>query len=406
MRSASSLALAILLSGCFSAEDYTPDKVPKPTDAALGQSPPPVLPPPVPPQDLSELRSSKVPLDQLRVGDVLSITVRDEPELSLQKARVRPDGMLRLPWMGEIKVAGKTRRELQTTLEETLTKGYVKSADVTVELHADECRRVYVLGRVARPGTLTLPIEERITLVQLVALAGGFTTAHGDLEADPTAIRLIRTINGQRKEFRVSFETIVEREQLDQDVFIEPGDEIYVPPKKELHIFGSVRNPGTFALADGSRLSIDEALSLAGGFSGSADRAHVTLIRHGDTSGSAEAYRVNLLDDKVRAATQVTASDTIIVSDQQRRRVFVLGNVGRQGSYELDEEGLTVTKCLALAGGLTRIADGDAVRLYRATPEGRKVYRVPVNTIMRKNQLENDPVLIPGDLIFVPESFF
>jgi protein involved in polysaccharide export with SLBB domain len=356
-------------------------------------------------QDLSELRASKKPLDQFRPGDVVSVTVRDEPELSVQKLRVRPDGVLRLPWLGEVKVSGKTRKELQELLEESLSRKYVKSADVTVELHADECRRVYVLGRVSRPGTLTLPVDERVTLVQVVALAGGFLTGRADLEADPTAIRLIRTINGQRKAFRLSFDTIVEREQLDQDVLIEPEDEIYVPPKKELHIFGSVHNPGTFALADGSRLSIDEALSLAGGFSGAADRAHVTLIRR-DASGSAESYRVNMLDEKIRATTQVTASDTIIVSDQQRRRVFVLGDVGRQGSYELDEEGLTVTKILALAGGLSKVADGDAVRLYRATAEGRKVYRVPVNTIMRRNELENDPVLIPGDLIFVPESFF
>src|SRR5437763_8351034 len=109
-------------------------------------------------------------------------------------------------------------------------------------------------------------------------------------------------------------------------------------------------------------------------------------------------------DERQRATTQVTANDTVIVGDRRTRRVFVLGNVGHPGSYDL-EPGLTVTKVLAMAGGLLRQAAGDSVRLLRNSSQGRKIYLVPVNSLIKSGDLDNDPVLVAGDLIFVPESF-
>ncbi len=396
-----------VVSGCHLDPIYSHvdvEHVPAVTDGANALPPPPPLPTPLAPQELTELHGT-VPLEELRPGDALSIEVREEPELSVQKVRIDREGMLRLPWLGVLQTHGKTRTELKEMLEERLRRTFVRNPEVTVDLLTSECRRVYVLGRVAHPGVISLPPDQPLTLVQLIALAGDFSTAKSDLEADPTAIRLIRTVNGQKKTFRISFETIVEREQLDKDIVIQPDDVIYVPAKRELHIFGSVLRPGSFALADGSRLSIDEALSLAGGFAATADRTHLTLIRR-DASGAARSYYVDVRDERARTGTQVTASDTLIVSDQQTRRVFVIGNVGHPGAYDFDEKGLSVIKCLAIAGGLNRIADGDAVRLLRSTPEGRKIYRVPVNSLIRNNDLDNDPVLIPGDIIYVPESFF
>jgi polysaccharide export outer membrane protein len=411
LRSASDLAprrtlalLALLLTGCQPPiYDAKADPVPASQESTLKLPPPPPLPPPAPIQDLSELRAVK-PLDTLRVGDVVAVSVRDEPDLSIQKARISREGTLRLPWLGEVQAAGKTRHELQEFLEDRLRRGYVKTAEVQLELITDDCRKVYVLGGVERPGVFSLPADQRLTLVQVIAIAGGFSRHREDLEADPASIRIIRVINGQKKTFRLSFETIVDRDQIADDIPIEPEDVIYVPPKRELRVFGSVLRPGTFPLAEGSRLTADEVLSLGGGFAQTADRSRLTIIRHG--SGSAESYQVNLGDEKARTTPLIQPTDTVIVSDQQVRRVFVLGNVGHPGAFELEEKGLTVLKLIALAGGLNRIADGDAVRLLRTTSEGRKVYRVPINSIIKNNDTENDPVLVPGDVIFVPESFF
>ncbi|MEZ0229567.1 MAG: SLBB domain-containing protein [Planctomycetota bacterium] len=408
MRSASSLALVVVFAGCSFDPVYKPppgEKAPVWVESSVMLPPPPALPPPAPAPDLKDLRGTGDSQTKLRANDVVSVLVRDEPELSVARARVTREGALRLPWLGELKVVGLTRGELQARLEEKIKRTLVRAPDVAVELISEECRRCYVLGRVTRPGLFPLPVGRRPSLVEVIALAGGFTTSKSDLEADPSAIRLIRSIQGTRKTFRISFEEIVEREKLDDDVTIEPDDVIFVPPKRELYIFGSVTRPGSFPLSDGSRLSIDEVLSLAGGFGPTAERNRITVIRH-SASTSAESYHVNMADERQRATVQVTANDTIIVGDRQTRRVFVIGNVGRQGSFELDEKGLTVVRILAIAGGLNKVADGDAVRLLRATPEGRKIFRVPVNSIIKENRTEDDPILVPGDIIFVPESFF
>jgi polysaccharide export outer membrane protein len=235
-------------------------------------------------------------------------------------------------------------------------------------------------------------------------MSGGLATGKGDLEADASAIRLIRTVDGERRIFRLSFLEIVNQAQLGADVAIQDGDVVFVPPKQELFIFGSVRNPGGFPLSDGGRLRIDEALSLAGGYGDTADREGVILIRR--TPQGAQTYGIPG-DPLARSEVEVTANDTIIVPDRAISRVFVLGAVGSQGGIPLDESDLTVTKILALAGGTAKVAAANSTRLIRRGADGQKrMYTVPVATIIETGDLARDPVVMPGDIIFVPEGFF
>ena len=144
-------------------------------------------------------------------------------------------------------------------------------------------------------------------------------------------------------------------------------------------------------------------LGLAGGFTDNADRDGVLLIRRSARGGV--TYRIPN-DPRERAAVEVTANDTIIVPARAVSRVFVLGSVANQGGIALDSEGLTVTKALALAGGLSRIAAANSVELIRTVDGKRKVYPVPVADIIAGGDISLDPVLQPGDLIWVPEGFF
>jgi polysaccharide export outer membrane protein len=236
-----------------------------------------------------------------------------------------------------------------------------------------------------------------------MALAGGLATGKNDLEADGSAIRIVRTIKGEKKIFRLSFDQIVEREQLERNILLEPDDVIFVPPKKEMFIFGSVERPGGFPLADGSRLSVEEALALAGGFRSSAEQEFVTLIRRGPTG--VEAYHVSL-DPSRRSPTMVTANDTLIATDRQTSRVYILGQVATSGSHLLEEKGLTVTKLIALAGGLKPTAAGNDVLLIRVTPAGKQNYVVRAQKILDEGRPEDDPELLPGDMVWVPERIF
>ena len=178
---------------------------------------------------------------------------------------------------------------------------------------------------------------------------------------------------------------------------------IWVPEQQNLFVFGSVLRPGGFPLQEGSRLGVEEVLALAGGFNNNASRERVLLVRR--QRDGVRTYR--LPSDPVRRArVELTSGDTIVVPARGLRRVFVLGAVGKQGGIPLDEDDLTVTKALALAGGLNRIAAGNSVQLIRRGPDGKKrVYPVPVGQIIEDGQIEKDPILEPGDIIWVPESF-
>ncbi len=85
-------------------------------------------------------------------------------------------------------------------------------------------------------------------------------------------------------------------------------------------------------------------------------------------------------------------------------RVYIIGRVREAGAVNLPaQQQLTVSKAISLAGGFDRFAKQDAVQLLRA---GDKVRIVQVREILGGDSDQRDPVLKPGDTVFVPESRF
>lgn len=360
-------------------------------------------PPPLPPAVLKSDPPPSSPSGayRLRPGSQIQVHVAQSTALS-GKVRIGTDGQIYLPFLGRLVAAGLTPTGLARELERVLDKrGYVRDPQVNVAL-VESSEKVYLLGRVNKPGVYDLPVGRRLRFSQAIAVAGGLYSGPG-ARPDPSAIRLIREVDGKRQTYRLSFVEISVGGRLDLDVELQPGDVIWIPQQQNLFVFGSVLRPGGFPLQEGNRLGVEEVLALAGGFNNNASRERVLLVRR--QQGGVRTYR--LPSDPVRRArVELTAGDTIVVPARGLRRVFVLGAVGKQGGIPLDEDDLTVTKALALAGGLNRIAAGNSVQLIRRGPDGKKrVYPVPVGQIIEDGQIEKDPILEPGDIIWVPESF-
>jgi len=131
-----------------------------------------------------------------RVGpeDELGIAVWHEPELS-QLVVVRPDGMITLPLVNDIKVAGLTMEELQGVLTEKL-KTVVNDPQVTVSVKAVKSKRVYLVGNVTKQGAY--PLGGHMTVLELIAEAGGLGPF-----AKGGSIYVLRKDNG--KEVRLPF---------------------------------------------------------------------------------------------------------------------------------------------------------------------------------------------------------
>ena len=106
----------------------------------------------------------------LGAGDVIAISVYDEPDLSIE-LRIGMSGTISYPLLGDVQVAGLSPKELETKLFEKLKGSYLVSPSVSVSIV--EYRPFYVTGEVKRPGSF--PFHPGLTIDRAISIAGGFT---------------------------------------------------------------------------------------------------------------------------------------------------------------------------------------------------------------------------------------
>lgn len=152
------------------------------------------------------------------VEDELQISVWHEPELSTVVV-VRPDGMITLPLVNDVKAAGLKTEELQTLLMDKL-KGFVNESQVTVIVRAIRSRKVYLVGQVGRQGTY--PLNGDMTALELLAAAGGLGPF-----AKADSIYILREQNG--KKIRIPFRYKKAVAGKSENVALQPGDVVVVP---------------------------------------------------------------------------------------------------------------------------------------------------------------------------------
>lgn len=106
------------------------------------------------------------------VEDIIKIDVI-QPEQITSTVTVSPDGFISFPYIGSLKVKGKTLTEIQEEIVKSLTDGYMKYPIVSVILVESRSRKFFVYGEVIKPGTY--PLEENTTVMRAISMAGGFT---------------------------------------------------------------------------------------------------------------------------------------------------------------------------------------------------------------------------------------
>jgi polysaccharide biosynthesis/export protein len=159
-----------------------------------------------------------------RIGreDVLDIAVWRDPDLS-RVLPVRPDGFITMPMAGEVMAAGKTPAELEAELKQKLSP-FVQEPRINVIVREVNSSRVFVTGEVTHPGAY--PLRGRVSLLQVIAQAGGFTDF-----ADSDEIVVIRS--GEKTErIPVRYSDLMKADDKSDepyDVILRPGDTIVVP---------------------------------------------------------------------------------------------------------------------------------------------------------------------------------
>jgi len=108
---------------------------------------------------------------QLGAGDVISISVYDEPDLSIEQVSIGLSGSISFPLLGQIQVSGLSPEQLQDELLKGLKGPYLIDPSITVSIV--EYRPFYISGEVEKPGSY--PFHPGLTIDKAVSISGGFT---------------------------------------------------------------------------------------------------------------------------------------------------------------------------------------------------------------------------------------
>lgn len=155
-----------------------------------------------------------------RIGasDELTISVWHEPELS-EAVTVRPDGMITLPLLNDVTVAGLTTEEMQGLLTDRL-KSLVNDPQVTVIVKAVHSQKVFAAGNVVKQGVYAL--EGRQTALELLVEAGGLGPF-----AKSGSIYILRNVNGKPTRMPFNYKKALSGKGANPE--LQPGDMVVVP---------------------------------------------------------------------------------------------------------------------------------------------------------------------------------
>jgi polysaccharide export outer membrane protein len=332
-------------------------------------------------------------------GDILKITVWGHEDLS-KDYPVTLDGRVPFPLIGSVQAAGLTTSQLAARLRDLLEKDYLVNPQVIVAVREYLSSKVHVMGEAEKPGLFYL--TGPTTLLEILSKAGGLSrTAGKDLV-------LVRTEAGQAGAAPTSSTVLlrldvrkIQAGDVKENIFLQNGDMMFVPKASAFFVLGEVNKAGTFPLD--KETSVLEAITLAGGFNGTAAPSGVKVLRRA-ADGKQETISLDLSGAVPRDKSfRVADGDTVLVP--KGNTFFVFGEVKKPGAYQLDKE-TNVLEGVTIAGGFTDKAAPGRTRVIRTTDRGQQTINVDMNDIIRRGQRDKAIRLLENDVIVVPESFF
>lgn len=157
---------------------------------------------------------------QIKPGDVLMVNVWKEQDLTME-VLVRPDGKFSFPLAGDLEAAGHSVEQVRQTLIGKISS-YIPDAAATVMVKNIEGNRAYVVGKVSRPGPVTM--SQQTNVMQALAMAGG-TVQFAELKH----IVILRGQGSAQSAIAFNYDQVQSGEGLEQNVVLQPGDVVVVP---------------------------------------------------------------------------------------------------------------------------------------------------------------------------------
>jgi polysaccharide export outer membrane protein len=160
------------------------------------------------------------PLYVIQPNDLLEVFVWKEADLT-RKVLVRPDGRISFPLVQDLQAAGRTPVELKAEVEKKLSQ-FLTAPEVTIIIDAIQSYRVYVLGKVQKPGGINN--EKPVTVLQALALVGGFQDFAKEQE-----MTIIRSVGNKNTVFNFNYRDVIQGKKAEQNILLQSGDVVVVP---------------------------------------------------------------------------------------------------------------------------------------------------------------------------------
>ena len=258
------------------------------------------------------------------------------------KLKVSPEGNIRIPNIGPVRVSGKSIEEATSKIRNEIAKVYqgVSSGETKVNITLGSIRsiRVTIVGDATRPGTYTLP--SLATAFNAVYACGGPTEAG--------SMRQIRVIRNNKTITIIDVYKFLQDGIIENNVILHDDDVIkFEPVKNRVTLTGSLKHTGKFETLDGETLN--DLIKYAGGFKEDAYTELATVVRIADNQKKVIDVPSNQFKNfKILPGDEYTFSGIL---NKFSNRVDITGSVNRPGIYEL-KDGLTVSQLVQKANGL------------------------------------------------------
>ncbi len=326
----------------------------------------------------------------LDTSDVIAVVVLRHEQFSGEYT-VPPDGSVVFPGVGSLQVRGLTLQQLSELLRERLAVR-LRNPEVFVSLKQARPQLVFVEGQLNRPGAY--PIQPRWRVADAIAAAEG-------LKALPE--RTVATLIRGEQTLRIDLPAILHRGDQRTNYLLQPGDLLSVQQKPAIRvaILGEVKRPGNYDLdADVRAL---QAIAQAEGVTEFAALKRAFIDRQGIIIPF-DLYRASVQGDTSESNNPALQDGDVIVVPQNLQRYAIVGQVAQPGYYPIPEgKPFLLSDAIAQAGGMTPRAITSSVTVLRIEGDSLKRLRIPYQQFLKRGQLEANPPIREGDVIYLSE---
>jgi len=223
----------------------------------------------------------------LGAGDIVKITVYQNPDLTVDGGRISEASQINFPLIGNVVIGGLTVAAAEQKIAKLLRDGgFVLRPQVTIQVGQIRSSVISILGQVGKPGRY--PIETVGAKVsEMVAVAGGVVPGGADV------VTLVGTRNGRQIKLDIDLPAILQSGKSELDLTVENGDIIYADRAPTAYIWGEVQRPGQFKIERG--MTLMQALAQSGGLTPRGTQRGIKVHRR-DANGAVTVSDIGLND--------------------------------------------------------------------------------------------------------------